>query len=244
MRLTEHIHLVGSGLLGMNQTDEFDCNVYVLNAGHEYVMFDSGAGRNPETILRELEKDGLAPERIAYIVATHAHADHSGGIEYMRQRTGATVLGSAETVRILTQRDEEAIQLSQAKETGMYPESYIWTGCKQMEVLRHRETVSVGAFTLEWISTPGHSGDSISCYVPELKAMFCGDVVFGGGRIAALSSVDFSIQQLAESVALLGLYSVDRLLPGHLCPVLRNGGEPIRTALQTFERLGVPSSIV
>ena len=244
MRLTEHVYLVGSGLMGMNQTDPYDCNVYLLNTGDTYVLIDSGAGRNPQAIIDEVVSDGLDPQNIAYIVTTHAHADHSGGAHALQELTGATVLGGRETVRILKANDEEAIQLSKARRDGTYPEDYVWQGCQQAEEITEGESLTVGPFTLEWIHTPGHSFDMVSCYVKELKAMFCADTVFAGGKIAALSTPDFSLPQLAESIATLSRFEVEDLFPGHLDPVLRMGGDAIQTAHRTFLSSNVPASIV
>lgn len=244
MKMNEHVYLVGSGLMGMNQTDTFDCNVYLLDSGRDYVLFDGGAGRNPQAIIDEMVRDGLDPQKIAYIVATHAHADHSGGIHAIQKITDAVVLGSQETARILVEQDEESIQLTTAKHVGIYPQDYKWHGCQQVKAIKGGQSLTVGSFTLEWIATPGHSSDMISCYVKELKAMFSSDVIFAGGKIAALSTPDFSMTDLASSVAALTKYEVDRLFPGHLCPVLREGGSTIKLAHDIFTRLNVPASIV
>lgn len=244
MRLTEHIYLVGSGLMGMNQTDLFDCNVYLLDAAGKYVLIDGGAGRNPQAIIDEMTKDGLDPQNVAYIVATHAHADHSGGINALQEMTGATVVGGHETARILKASDEDAIQLPKARRAGTYPEDYVWQGCQQVEGITEGQSLTVGPFTLEWINTPGHSSDMVSCYVKELKAMFCADTVFAGGKIAALSTPDFSMPDLANSVATLSRYEVDGLFPGHLHPLLRMGGYAIQAAHRIFSSSNVPESIV
>ncbi|GGD51839.1 hypothetical protein GCM10010911_06740 [Paenibacillus nasutitermitis] len=78
---------------------------------------------------------------------------------------------------------------------------------------------------------------------PELKALFSGDTVFAGGQIASLRTIDFSIADLAASVQLLSHYEVDKLLPGHLCPVIRGGGA-IANAAAEFAQGVNPRSIV
>ena len=53
MRLTERVHLVGSGRTGFNISDPYDCHVYLVDGGSELA-------------------------RIGTILLTHAHADHAG----------------------------------------------------------------------------------------------------------------------------------------------------------------------
>jgi len=244
MKLTERIHLVGSGMLGMNQTDDYDCNVYLLNAGDAYVLFDGGAGRRPEAVLEQVRADGLDERKIAYIVATHAHADHSGGLRRLRERTGAVVLGSPETARILTDNDAQAIRLPDAKAAGVYPADYDWAGCPDVSAIFDGARLKVGPFTLEWIAAPGHSSDMTCCYVRELRALFSGDAVFAGGQIAALSTPDFSWTDLAASIARLAECEIEGLFPGHLHPVLRHGGRSVAAARDSFAAGEAPRSIV
>ena len=79
MQLTTDIHLVGSGMLGLSLTDEYDCNVYLLDGGTECALVDIGAGHRLQPLLDEIDRDGPDPGRIARILLTHKHADHSGG---------------------------------------------------------------------------------------------------------------------------------------------------------------------
>ena len=64
MKLTEGIHLVGSGSLGFDLTDNFDCHVYLLDGGDELALVDTGAGLGAEAILDNVRRDGLDPARI------------------------------------------------------------------------------------------------------------------------------------------------------------------------------------
>jgi hydroxyacylglutathione hydrolase len=243
VKLTEHIHLVGSGSLGMYQTDALDCNVYLLNGGDKYMLIDGGAGRQPEAIIHEIEQDGLDPAKIEWIFVTHGHADHSGGVSALQLITQATVIASQATARILEMCDEAAIHLPQAKKAGIYPEEYHWQGCAPVTIVRDGETMSCGSFTVRWIATPGHSADMMSCYIEDLQALFCSDLVFPGGKIAPLATADFSISALSNSISVIHQFPVQGLFSGHLHPQLRQGSDSIDKVYAQLSHMIFPDRI-
>lgn len=244
MRVCERVYWVGSGLLGTNATHELDCNVYVLDGGSELAIIDCGAGYGVLSILDELRRDGFAAQNVAYILLTHGHMDHAGGAADMRRLTGAQVAASELTARFVEAGDEGAIGLTQAREAGIYPQNCSFTACDVGLKLRHLDRIPIGDLTLTAIATPGHSQDMVSYYCPELKTLFCGDNVFVGGQIAAISTEDFSMEQLSQSLSLLQQLDVEHLMPGHHSPVVRDGGQPIRQAVKAFLQHGAPKSIV
>lgn len=244
MRVRDRVYWIGSGLLGMNSTNELDCNVYLLDGGNELAIIDCGTGYGVPNILAELQRDGFSLHAIRYILLTHAHMDHAGGTAAMQSLTGAIVGASELTASLVEAGDEEAIGLAQAREVGVYPPNCSFTPCKVDLKLKEADLVKIGDLTLEVIETPGHSRDSVSYYCPEIQTLFCGDVVFVGGEIAVIKTDDYSQVQLSRSLSILQRLEVESFMPGHLTPVVRQGGLPIRQAAEVFQRNGVPESIV
>lgn len=244
MRIRERVYWIGSGLLGMNSTDEWDCNIYLLDGGSERAIIDCGTGYGLTKIMDELQRDGFTMDDVQYILLTHAHMDHAGGAAAMQKLTGAKVGASQLTALMVETGDEVAIGLTQAKAEGIYPADCKFTPCKVDLKLKNAMNLTLGDLTLEVIETPGHSRDMISYYCPEIKTLFCGDTVFIGGQIAALNTDDFSLVQLSQSLTILQKLGVESLMTGHLVPVVRNGHEPIHQAVAAFLRGGKPRSIV
>ena len=56
MRLTREVYLVGGGNFGFNQSDAYDSHVYVVDAGGELAMFDSGTGRGEDEFVRVFQQ--------------------------------------------------------------------------------------------------------------------------------------------------------------------------------------------
>lgn len=244
MRLTKHVYLAGSGNLGLNLTNAYDCNIYLLDAGTSLVLIDCGAGLEMEKLFQEIRRDGFDPADITHIVVTHAHADHAGGAAKLKAHTGAQVLCLPQTASILESGDEDAIHLPECRKVGMYPQDYRFHACAPVTAVHDRQQLQIGNISLEIIHTPGHSSDMISCYVAEWRALFCSDLLFAGGRIAMQVSPQFSLFALSQSVARLTSYDVELLFPGHLAPVLSEGGQLIHQVHETFKALKVPPNIV
>jgi glyoxylase-like metal-dependent hydrolase (beta-lactamase superfamily II) len=236
--------MIGSGKLGMNASHELDCNVYLLDGGGEQAIIDCGTGYGVSSMLAEAALDGFSAERITTICLTHAHMDHCGGAHLWKTATWAQLAASTATAAIVEAADETRNGLVEARRSGVYPPDCRMTPCRVEIVLQNGDQLKIGDLTLEVMSTPGHSSDMISYYCPELRALFCGDTVFAGGQIAALSTPDFSIRQLEQSIHKLTDMDVDILLPGHLCPILRSGHEAITQAADLFTAAGSPPSIV
>jgi glyoxylase-like metal-dependent hydrolase (beta-lactamase superfamily II) len=236
--------MVGSGSLGTGLTNDYDCNVYLVVSGSSAALIDSGAGIDPQAVVSQIRACGCREMSIDAIFLTHAHADHAGGAAELQRLTGAAVYCPAETAPIVRSGDEEANGLRQARIDGIYPAEYRFQPCPSAIPKADGETIAIGDLTLQFVYSPGHSFDHASLYCPELRALFSGDAVFAGGKIAAIRSPDFSMQDLSVSISRLAALRVEHLFPGHGLPVFETGGHEIRTALQAFENCGAPQSIV
>ena len=118
MKLTERIHLCGSGAFGL--TPDGDCHCYVLDGGSELALIDCGLAGNPQSILFQMEKDGLDISRLKYVLLTHAHPDHSNGCAWLREHLGIQVIASGFEAQILEKGllDREHLIVSHRTEEG------------------------------------------------------------------------------------------------------------------------------
>jgi len=145
-------------------------------------------GPADESHLRRVcDQAAAAGQRIAQIVLTHGHLDHSEGAERLAELTGAPVLAADPDLRL--------------GDGGMAPGDVLTSGGCEVRV----------------IPTPGHTPDSVSLLLPADNALLTGDTVLGrgtaviawdGSLAAYLSSLD-RLRALAESAQLAVL------LPGH-----------------------------
>lgn len=149
------------------------------------LVVDPGPSDDEGHLRRVLER--LAGRRVASILLTHGHDDHSGAAARFAELTGAPV-------RALDPRHRLG-----------------------GEGLGDGDVVAAGGVELRIVGTPGHSSDSLSFWLPADRAMFTGDTVLGRGTTVIghdgdltdyLRSLD-RLRAMAESV------EAAVLLPGH-----------------------------
>ena len=245
MKLTDEVYLVGSGASGVGLTQEVDCHVYLLDGGGELALVDAGAGLAVGAILRNIEAEGFRPEDVKYILITHAHGDHIGGAEELREATGAKVAMSEVEAPFLREGDEEATSLAQAREDGYYPPDYRLKPCPVEVELRHGDEMEVGRLKVRAIHLPGHSKGSMLYLVDGgRRYLFSGDAIFFGGVISLLNCVGSSLEDYRENIWKLKGLDVDALMPGHLNFCLSGGQKHLDAAVEAFKGIGVPTNLV
>ncbi|MGI6649280.1 MAG: MBL fold metallo-hydrolase [Bacillota bacterium] len=144
-----------------------DCCVYLVESENKLALIDAGAGKRSERILENIEKCGFSPDSVQYILVTHGHIDHIGGLKYLQEKTGALVLAH--------QLELDAIENGNPVLTAAD-----WYGVKYQPVKvdrvikQDRETLTMGQIEFQFLHTPGHTPGSLSilCRCPDSKILF------------------------------------------------------------------------
>ncbi|MDO8447564.1 MAG: hydroxyacylglutathione hydrolase [Rhodoferax sp.] len=126
-----------------------DNYIWMLHDGHQALVVDPG---DAQPVLEALQRLSV---RLEAILVTHHHPDHTGGVNALRQATGARVFGPAREVM-----PEPLTRLA---------------GDDQLQSL---------GLTFDVIDVPGHTAGHIAYFcanVDEAPLLFCGDTLFSGG---------------------------------------------------------------
>lgn len=138
----------------------------VFDDNYVYLLFDPDTGTSgvvdpgaAEPVLARLRDLGRG---LDWILLTHHHADHSGGIPVLRRETGARV--------VLAKKDVErvpGIDIALDIEVG------------------EGDRVEFGDREFRVLETPGHTRGHVAFWFPGEAALFCGDTLFslGCGRL-------------------------------------------------------------
>lgn len=162
-------------------------NAYLLinEESKQAVVIDPGM--NPGSLIRRIQTLGVQPEAI---LLTHAHFDHMGGVEEMRQHFDCPVY----------LHDLEAEWMTNGKLNGSAnwpqvtppitaePAEYALDEGQKLELIGHTFTV---------YHTPGHSPGSVSFL--NGKDLFSGDVLFRMG-VGRTDLTGGSERQLVDSI--------------------------------------------
>lgn len=246
MKLTERVHLVGSGNLGFDLTDPFDCHIFLVDGGSELALVDVGAGMGAEAVIENVRRAYFDPGRIRHVILTHAHGDHGGGAARMtRLLDNPRVYLSRDMADALRNGDEEATSLDVAKQAGLYPPDYRLEPCAVDVELAEGDSIAVGDLSFRVYDTPGHCDGHVSLLLQhnDQRILFAGDAIFFGGKIFLQNIHDCRLQVHIESIRKLRGLEVTALLSGHLALSLRDGQRHIDRANDALDRLVIPQQI-
>jgi glyoxylase-like metal-dependent hydrolase (beta-lactamase superfamily II) len=156
------------------------------------VVIDPGPD-DEDHLQRVLNEAVTGDRRVARILLTHGHLDHSGGAARFAELTGAPV-----------QAADPAHRLG-------------------AEGFADGDVITAGGCELRVVPTPGHSPDSVSLLLPADGALLTGDTVLGRGTtvIGEDGSLGDYLRSLDEMRALAEADELSLLLPGH-GPMLTN----------------------
>ena len=189
-------------------------NAYLVRENDGLTLIDTMLGGSASKIIAAAEAGG-AP--IVRIVLTHAHGDHVGSLDALKQRLPeAEVIISTRDARLLAK--DRSLDPNEPKDKlrGSYP------GAKT----RPDRTVDAGdrVGSLEVIAAPGHTPGHVAFLDVRDRTIYCGDVYSTLGGVATSAKV-MSIMPLAlftwhrptelESAQALRALSPARLAPGH-----------------------------
>ena len=147
-------------------------------------------GPDDEAHLRRVHAAAVDGERrVATILLTHGHPDHSAGAARFAGLTGAPVRAA-----------DPAHRLGAGSEG-----------------LANGDVVTAAGCELRVVASPGHSADSVCLLLPADGALFTGDTVLGRGTtvIASDGNLGDYLLSLAQLRDLAGAREVGLLLPGH-----------------------------
>lgn len=246
IKLDEGIFMVGSGKFGAQISDSMDCNVYLLDGGNgEYALIDAGGGVNPERLVANIERIGITPSQIKYLVLTHEHGDHAAGAAYFQRQYGIAVITSKEIQPWIEWGDRDKVSITAAVKAGVYPKDYQFPPCSVARGVQENDEIVIGDTVLKVIDTPGHARGHIALLFErdERKLLFSGDTVFAGGKVVIQNIWDCIISEYADTVVKLHQLHIDSLFPGHGMFLLTDAWKHIENAQACFERLEVPPNL-
>lgn len=241
MKINDTIFLAASGASGFDLSQRLDCNAWLFTDGREHCLFDAGAGLDVDGLFARLHTAGLQPSALSHLFLTHGHADHSGGAaEIARRLPNMKIVAGQKTADILADGDERLISLDRAR-GRVYPLDYQWTAPAVNTILQNRQVMTLGAFSVELIETPGHSDDHCVFLVThgQTRTLVAGDAVFAGGKVVLQDIEDCSVSKTLASIRLLATLDFEIFLAGHDRFSLKDGKRHVEAAL-SFAEAGLP----
>lgn len=247
MQLSERVHLVASGAGGFDLTDAWDAHAYLVDGGSEAALVDAGLGRGVDRLLERVARAGVEPERLRWLLVTHAHPDHCGAAAGLARRLpGLRVAASPQVAGWLAAADAEAMSVEVGKRSEFYPPDFAPEPCVDTVALDDGEALAVGEVGVQALATPGHAAGHTSYLATEegRRLLFAGDLVFRGGGISLLNTWDCDLRSYVASLVRFRDSRIDALLPGHHSLSVNDGQAHLDSAIRRLDAGLVPPSIV
>lgn len=176
---------------------------YVVGAG-EVAIVDPGPAdpRHIDALLATIEG-----ERLACILVTHTHRDHSPAAHALRDAMGAPIMGCAP----YAPREGAHVEgpgLDASHDRAYAPDI----------VLREGKRIELGGATIETLETPGHTQNHLCFALLEEKALFTGDHIMGWST-TVVAPPDGCMSDYMTSIERLRARDDAIYWPGHGDPV-------------------------
>lgn len=178
----------------------YAANCYVLVDDNKLaIMIDPGGSE--EELIEFIEKNNLELE---YIVLTHGHADHIGGVEKLKEHFDIPVIAHEDAKELLEDSEKNLSTQMLRKPIEIVPDILV----------NETSKLELGELEIDIIHTPGHTKGGMCLKVNNV--LFAGDTLFknslgrsdlhGGNQEELLNSIKEKLLVLDDDT---------EVLPGH-----------------------------
>ncbi len=145
------------------------------------VLIDGATAAAAPSIVANVERLGLRPTDVKFILSSHEHADHAGGFAALLRRTGATMVATAAARRALETGVPDA---TDPQRDGDRP---AFAGVRVGRIVRDGEVLALGDLRLTAHATPGHAPGGTSWSWRSCEGVRCHRIVFADS-VSAVST--------------------------------------------------------
>jgi metallo-beta-lactamase class B len=166
--------------------------VYAVTSSEGVLLLDAGFENKAEALAAQLQKAGLEPGRVKFILLGHGHADHFGGAKFFQDTYGTKIAATAADWDLINA--PAAAGAAQRGGGGAKPAKNV--------VLAEGQPFVFGDVTVTPIAIPGHTPGSLAFIFPvkengrtRMAGLFGGTVLTTG-----ILTID-ALKQYTQSIA-------------------------------------------
>lgn len=187
----------------------------ILLAGDRgHILIDGGMASSVPLIEASIRQLGFRPEDVRYLLNSHGHFDHAGGLAALQRDTGATVVA----------RGDDADAIERGRSTRSDPQFLSVDAFAPAENVRRiadGETLRLGTLAITAHATPGHTPGSTSWTWQSCDGDHCVRMVYADS-LTALTDDEYRygkhpdfLASMRASIARIGALPCDLLLTPH-----------------------------
>ena len=143
----------------------------LITSAEGHILIDGALPESAAQIASNINALGFRIEDVKVIVNSHAHFDHAGGISELQRLSGARVLASEWSARVMS---EGVVGEGDPQKGSLSPIAAI----KNVHTIRDNETIAVGDIKLTSHLTPGHTPGGTSWTWKSCEGGSCHTIVY------------------------------------------------------------------
>lgn len=167
----------------------------LIDSGRGLVLIDGGLPQSAPEVAANVRALGFKISDVRWILNSHAHFDHAGGIAALRRMSGARIAAS--------ERGKEGLLAGRAvhddPQAG-YGDDTRFPAVDQVTAIADGANVELGKLVITAHDTPGHTPGSTTWTWRSCEQRHCVDVVYADS-LNAVSSPDFRFGDDAARVS-------------------------------------------
>lgn len=168
--------------------------VYGLTTSNGVVLFDAGfADRTESEVIAGMQKVGLDPAKVKYILLGHGHGDHFGGAKYFQDHFGTQIATASADWDLINPSNPPANANPNAANQPRPRKDVVLTGGQPFKL---------GDVTITIVAIPGHTPGSLAYIFPvkdKGKTRMAG--LFGGAILTSSIISTDGLKQYVRSIA-------------------------------------------
>lgn len=136
-----------------------------------HILIDGGTEAGADLIANNIRELGFRLGDVKFLLHSHEHFDHVGGIARLQQLTGAQLVASAPAAKVF----ETGTAGVGDPQAGMHKP---FPSAKVDRVIGDRQTVRLGNLMLTAVATPGHTPGALTWHWVSCDGGVCRSIVY------------------------------------------------------------------
>jgi metallo-beta-lactamase class B len=187
----------------------------ILITGSEgHVLIDSGTEKGADLVAANIRRLGFRLSDVKFLLHSHEHIDHVGGIARLQQLTGAKLVASANAAAVF----RTGAPRSGDPQAGMHPP---FRAARVDRVIKHGDTVRLFDLKLTAVDTRGHTPGALSWTWVSCDGGVCRNMVYADS-LSPVSRDDYrfsvhpaALQAFRTSIARVAALDCEILMTPH-----------------------------
>ena len=186
----------------------------LITGSDGHVLIDAGTEKGADLIAANIRRLGFKLGDVKYLLHSHEHIDHVGGMARLQQLTGAQLIASANAAPVFATGTAGAGD----PQVGMHPP---FRAARVDRVVEHGEKVRLGNLQLTAVETKGHTHGALSWQWVSCDGGVCRNMVYADS-LSPVSRDDYRftdhpavVEAFRTGIARVGALDCEILMTPH-----------------------------